>query len=332
MTHLGTQLSALADGQLGPAAADRAMAHVEACRDCAEGLAAAHAARRALGAAFEVRPTADLTARLLALGAPLSTQAQVAPADPGGRRMREDPGAPWADGRCVPLPGSRGGLPSGGLRGDVRPRHVPVAALAAGALGVGLVAVLFALGGEPVASPDQHPGQALGLLSRAADAVEPPSLTIANVDQAGGGAPADVVDMTSLEASPAFAWAGEVPVPAGYRIAAVRTWSAPVPVVEVDLAGPHGLLVVTQTLARLDENAVGGVATEIGDRTVFVLSRSPWQAVWQSGDVMVDVVAEVHSGAVSDLVAAASVRAYDDGAQARFVRGWQNLVASWSSP
>ena len=54
--HLGTQLSALADGQLGPAATERAMAHVAGCAECAAGLAAARESRRALSAAFEVRP------------------------------------------------------------------------------------------------------------------------------------------------------------------------------------------------------------------------------------------------------------------------------------
>lgn len=332
MTHLGTQLSALADGQLGPAAAERAMAHVAACQDCADGLAAAHAARRALASAFEVRPTADLTARLLALGAQQPGLPQASHSGSGRRPVSPDPAAPWADRRCVPLPDTRGRLPLGGLRGDVRPRRLPVVALAAGTLGVGLVAVLFVLGGEPMASPDQHPARALGLLSRAADAVGAQQLTFTVVVDDSVDPSARLVAATALLTDPAYAWAEPVPIPEGYRIAAVRTQDRPAPAVEVDLVGPHGLLVVTQTLARLDERAVGGVATQIGDRTVLVLSRSPWQAVWQSGDVMVDIVAEVPSGAVSDLVSAASVHAYDDGAQARLVRGWQTLVASWRSP
>ena len=331
MTHLGTQLSALADAQLGPAPTARAMAHVAVCPECADGLAAARAARLALTSAVDVRPAADLTARLLALGA-----GQQAP--PSDARARLDPAAPWADDRCVPLPGARGlpgardGLPPGGLRGEVHPRRPPIAAMAAGALGVGLVAVIFALGGEPTATPDQHPAQALGLLSRAAAAVDSPALAIASVDQSSAGSSLGLVDTAGLADVPGFAWAQPVPVPTGYRPAGVRTHAGQVPAIEVDLLGPHGLLVVTQRLARLDETAVDGVETRIGDRTVLVLSRSPWQAVWQSGDVMVDVVAEVPSDAVDDLVSAASVRAYDDGAQARLVRGWQNLVTSWSSP
>ncbi len=325
MTHLGTQLSALADAQLGPAAAAKAMAHVAVCQQCADGLDAARAARLALTSAFEVRPTADLTARLLALGAQQPALTTHGPAC-------LDPAAPWAGGRSVPLPGGRGGLPTGGLHGDLRPRRRPVAAMSAGALGLGLVAVLLAFGGEPTTSLDHHPAQALGLLGRAAAAAESPVPAVTPVGDLADGSSVGLVDAAGLADAPGFAWAQPVPVPAGYRPAAVRTHAGAVPSIEVDLVGPQGLLVVTQRLARLDASEVDGVETLIGDRTVLVLSRSPWQAVWQSGDVMVDIVAEVPSVAVDDLVSAASVRAYDDGAQARLVRGWQNLVTSWSSP
>ena len=327
MTHLGTQLSALADGQLDGAASERALAHVASCPECAEGLAAARAARRALAASFEVRPTADLTARLLALGAQQTPPG--APRTVGGD-ARPDPAAPWADSRSVALPGHRGGLPAGGLTGDVRPRRLPVAAVTAGALGVGLVAVLFALGGEPVTAPVQHPGHTLNLLSRAADGAST-SRSVALV-QEGTTTMLDLAALTGEDGSTACPWAEPVPLPEGYRPAVVRVSDGTVRSVEVDLAGPSGVIIVTQSLARLDEDAVDGVPTLIGDRTVLVLSRAPWHAVWQSGDVMVAVVAEVPSTAVVDLVSAASVQPYDDGAPARLVRGWNSLVASWSTP
>ena len=333
MTHLGTQLSALADGQLSAAAADRAMAHIALCPECAEGLAAAHASRRVLAAAFEVHPTADLTSRLLALGAQQPEHRSTGRARPLDPRTAEDPAAPWSDGRCVPLPTRGNGLPSGGLRGDVRPRRSPAAAMAVGALGVGLVSVLFVLGGEPVTSPNQRPAETLGLLSRAADAAQAPVRAVVAEEAIGqdaslvaGAEP--VAEVTSA----GHGWARTVPLPDGYRVAAVRTSDGAIPSVEVDMVGPHGVIVVTQTLARLDESAVGGTPTQIGEGTVLVLSTAPWQAVWQSGDVMVDVVAEVPSVEVVEVVAAVSVRAYDDRAHVRVVRGWQNLVASWSSP
>ncbi|MFS0705380.1 zf-HC2 domain-containing protein, partial [Cellulomonas sp. 179-A 9B4 NHS] len=40
MTHLGSWISALVDGQLDAAATERALAHVAGCRRCADELAA----------------------------------------------------------------------------------------------------------------------------------------------------------------------------------------------------------------------------------------------------------------------------------------------------
>ena len=127
------------------------------------------------------------------------------------------------------------------------------------------------------------------------------------------------------------AWARSVPVPEGYRVTAVRADDDPVPSVEVDLVGPHGVVVVTQRLARLDLAPSDGLDVPAEPGSVTVLSAAPWHAVWQSGDVMVDVVAEVPSTAVADLVVAAPVQEYDDRPQARVVRGWQNLIESWSN-
>ncbi|MCG7285292.1 zf-HC2 domain-containing protein [Cellulomonas sp. ACRRI] len=84
--HLGDRVSALVDGQLAPAAAERALAHVAGCARCAADLAAARAARRVLSGCDDVRPAGDLTARLLALGgAPVPPGADAA-ARPGDAR------------------------------------------------------------------------------------------------------------------------------------------------------------------------------------------------------------------------------------------------------
>jgi anti-sigma factor RsiW len=80
VSHLGSRISALADGQLSPAATERALAHVATCPQCAAELGAARAARRAVASADIVAPTADLTARLLSLAGP-------APRDGGGERV-----------------------------------------------------------------------------------------------------------------------------------------------------------------------------------------------------------------------------------------------------
>ena len=48
MAHLGYLLTALADGQLSPATAEKVLEHVAACRPCANELAAERRARRML--------------------------------------------------------------------------------------------------------------------------------------------------------------------------------------------------------------------------------------------------------------------------------------------
>ena len=89
MSHLGTRLSALADGQLAPAATERALAHVAGCPQCAAELTAARAARRALAAADDVTPAPDLTARLLSLG----TLPTAPGTPPSGIPQTRDPAA-----------------------------------------------------------------------------------------------------------------------------------------------------------------------------------------------------------------------------------------------
>ncbi|KGM08418.1 hypothetical protein N869_09690, partial [Cellulomonas bogoriensis 69B4 = DSM 16987] len=73
--HLGSQVSALADGQLSPAETEQALAHVVGCPECAAELEAARAAHRALAQAMDVTAAPDLTARLIALGSPEARRA-----------------------------------------------------------------------------------------------------------------------------------------------------------------------------------------------------------------------------------------------------------------
>ncbi|QAY70334.1 zf-HC2 domain-containing protein [Xylanimonas protaetiae] len=103
--HLGVWLSPLADGQLPPAQAERALAHVAVCARCASGLAAERAARQALAAATEVSVAADLTERLMAL----SSTVPPAAGDP----LRERPAPAW------PVAGDTTVALTGPLAGDV---------------------------------------------------------------------------------------------------------------------------------------------------------------------------------------------------------------------
>jgi anti-sigma factor RsiW len=77
VSHLGELLSALVDGELSGAELDRANAHVAACGACRVEANALRRLKHDLHALAEVRDSADITRRLLAM------PAQVAPADPG---------------------------------------------------------------------------------------------------------------------------------------------------------------------------------------------------------------------------------------------------------
>lgn len=303
MTHLGSQLSALADGQLAPDVAERALAHVAGCPQCAEGLAAARAARAALAAAREVAPTPDLTARLLALGAP-------GPLDPPFAARPARP-APLGS-SSMTLPGT--GAYRGSYDGSVLPRKRPVLPVAAAVVALGLVSAAYVMGGEPDVSVDAQPVAALSALSAAAVAVSTPGRGSAD-DPAS-------VDLDGWLAD--HPWAVDVVVPEGHRVAAVHASDDEL---EVDLAGPDGLVVLRQIRGRL---ADVGEVVQVAGRTVRQIAWSPSCLAWQSGDAVVTVVAEGPRSALDPVVAAYPVQAYDAGAPARVGRGWQLLMTAWS--
>jgi hypothetical protein len=171
MSHLGSRLSALADGQLPPAVAERALEHVAGCAECAAELRAARAARDALWSADAVAPTPDLTARLLALGGTGRDGDRPDGTRPAGggavraRRVADFTGS-------VALPGHAPlAVPPGCLRGDVTARRLPRAVLAAAAgCVVVFVAGLAVLGGDPAVVPETQRSYALSLLAAAPDA------------------------------------------------------------------------------------------------------------------------------------------------------------------
>ncbi len=82
MTHLGSRVAALVDGQLPPAEAESLLAHAAACPRCEDLLAQERASRWAVSQAADVRPDPELTARLLAL----SPGPEPHPRHPGRRR------------------------------------------------------------------------------------------------------------------------------------------------------------------------------------------------------------------------------------------------------
>jgi putative serine protease PepD len=162
MSHLGSRISALVDGQLSVADTEKALAHVAVCPECSAELAASRAARRALASADEVAPAPDLTARLLSLGC------SPDPFAPPVRQSRDELASYGA------ASGGLGGR-RGSLRGDVGHRRSSVRIAAGSMAGLGAVAaMLFMLGERPDVVPTVHPGVDLGLLGQAVT-VEPTS-------------------------------------------------------------------------------------------------------------------------------------------------------------
>lgn len=351
MTHLGSQISALVDGQLPPSQAERALAHVACCPACAAELAAARAARRALSAARDLPVDPQLTARLMALGR----------TDPTAVRPPEEAARAWPfEHGSVPLPGSASHqrMPGNCLHGDLRRRSVPARGLALAAVGAGAaVMALFVLGQEPQVAPVAHPAHALTLLGRAGTAQSDVAASGAPLDSAvpggtgtaaGGSAtaalglaprtPATQVPATVTGPDEVIAWlenrdwAAPSALPDGYQLTGVRTDVDGSAALELDLVGPDGLVVITEQHGRLDPQAVGGApVVELGGREVHVLSRAPWHGVWQVGDTVVSVVAEEPSASVEELVGAYPTEQYDAGVAARIARGWHVLTGAWDS-
>jgi hypothetical protein len=302
--HLGSTISALLDGRLGPAEAARAWAHLDACPRCAQELADARVARGALAEAAATPPppaTAELMARLLALqaGAPSPTGAS----DPFTCLSPQD---------RVARTFASGG--AGALRGEVRPRRARGRLLAVPALGLIAVAiVLVALGSRPEVQPTAHPAAVLDLLGDAAAAS-----TL--VDRRDVGTP----DLATLRSA---GWAIPATLPDGWQVTATRWVAGSRTVLEMDLSGPDGNAVVTEQQGHLSATAVEATSSlAVGDRTVLEVSDSPWTVVWQAGSTVVQVVAAQEDVRVDDLVAAFPAGPYDDGVPARLGRGWSTVT------
>ena len=309
MTHLGSWLSALVDGQLTPQQRERALAHVAACDDCAAELAAARAAHSALAACADVCPDPDLTARLLSVAPPTPEGA--------GRTPEPDPfRVPRSDlSQYAPVGGlvrrtwsSRAGSP---LRGEVAPRRLPVRLAVGSVAGVGAVAsLLFVLGARPDVVPVSHPGSDLSLLGQ--------------VPPAAGSVDPALTDTTDVTWSAKQGWTVPEELPAGWRVTGTR-WSGDGSVLEVDLVGPSGAAVLTEQEGRLADAVLRDAQrAEVGGREVVVLSTGPWHVAWQSGSCVVEVVT-THGGDLDGLVSAFPERDYADDVPTRLARGWSTV-------
>jgi len=333
MVHLGTQISALADGRLGPAGTERALGHVAACPECAAELAVTRAARAALANAMDVPVAGDLALRLLALSSAGGrwSWGDAGP-DRGGRGAgprtlrqnledaRQRRARDAMDAPSVPMPGSQREPVRDCLRGEVARRGLPMRSLTAAAVGI-VVVGLFVAGEERAVAPARHPAQALALLAAADGLATDVGLLVTPVSSAAGAA--GTAGTAGDDAS--TAWPA---LPDGYRVVSVHEGAAGT---EMDLDGPYGTVVVIQQAGRLDPAAVlGASVAQVGGHDVHVLSTAPLHVVWQSGDTVLGVVAGGLSPAVEALVTAYPAEPFDDGFAARVSRGWQTLAGAWS--
>lgn len=306
-SHLGSWLSALVDGQLGPADTERALSHVAVCRACARELDAARAARRALASVRDVTPDPALVHRLMAL------QASIPPAEADPLRS---PGraTPYGGAFAPPFPGDAdytGNL----LRRARTGRVARIAAFGAGGLGV-LGMTLFALGEAPVVSPDLSTQATMTVLGRAGeDAAAPGEDVLARLGD-------DDPTSDALAWVAENGWVAPSRLPDGYAVSGLRLVGDEGQVLELDLAGPDGAVVVRQQVGRLEGSAV---------RTVR-LSEDLEHMAWQCDDVVIDVVAEVPDDVLAELVAAFPGRGYDAGVLPRIARGWTTVTGAIASP
>ncbi|MET0789857.1 MAG: zf-HC2 domain-containing protein [Cellulomonas sp.] len=330
MSHLGSRISALVDGQLSVADTERALAHVAVCAECSAELAASRAARRALASADEVAPTPDLTARLLSLAG----SAEPFSGDPFAPPVRQSRDELASYGVASGGLGARGWRSGSSLRGDVGQRR-SAARIAAGSMaGLGAVAaMLFVLGERPAVVPTVHPGVDLGLLGQAvtADPATRQSIdtTAWPVTKDDGSGPAETTQWLR-----AHEWSFPQQLPDGWSVTAVRWAGDDSSVLEVDVLGPDGAtLVVTEQQGRLDTTALAGAPTgEVGGREVYVLSYEPWHVVWQADATVVQVVGSQSSDDAATLVGAFPGGAFDDGVPARITRGWDTVTGALERP
>ncbi|HEY0215233.1 MAG TPA: zf-HC2 domain-containing protein [Cellulomonas sp.] len=354
--HLGSRVSALADGQLAPAAAERALGHVAGCTRCAGELAAARAARRALSCVDDIRPAGDLTARLLALGCgPGGEDRPVRPMTPfvppstrhatftdtpvtatprtsllGGHRLGLSAlGGLGGIGGQGALGGGQGGV----LTGSVTPGRRGLRAVVGSVTGLGVVAAaLFVLGDRPAVTPAAQNAEAMSLLGTAGTSALPAAVTASTGSNGTAGLQDGSSTADYLTWMRAQGWTCPTEVPDGWTVSSVRLRDEGT-TLEVDLSGPVGDLVVTEQQGRLDTDALTAAdRVTVADRTVYLLSTAPWHIAWQSGDTVVEVVSADSSSDVASVVAQFPESGFDSGLPARLTRGWDTLAAAVHLP
>jgi hypothetical protein len=319
VTHLGERTTPLVDGRLAPDAVNRAAAHAATCPACRTALAGEQRVRALLRADPGPQPSAELVARLLALGGPAGPlrprpghvpgTPRPAPLPPPGRLALGagpwEPAAPAAG--CGPRGRQDGTRPSRARR---RSRRARVASVAVGALSLASLGLLgiVALGGWAGGA---------AVTARLGD------LVLAT----GEG---QALDDAALDRLRADGWPCPASLPDGMRLVAARAVSlGRTPAVHLRYSDGRSTVTVVEQRGRLDAGAVpgysravvGGVpllAQQAGGGTYAQPAGGRWHGVWQSGDLVLAVVSDAPAGVVEDVVAALPHDGPDDGAHS----GW----------
>ncbi|RPF27647.1 anti-sigma factor family protein [Georgenia muralis] len=292
MAHLGDDVSALVDGQLPHERAEAALAHLVNCELCAAQVAVERASRRHLSSACDVRPSPELTDRLMAL-------ARDVPEAPQG--VRAAAGRAWAP------------LASGRTRRRLALRSTAVLAGAAGALVV--VGTLAERTGDPAAmlarfaGPERHETELV---------VSADTLTAS----AGGTTAAALTWLGE------HGWAPPVALPEDARITSVTAVEgrSGEEVLELSVVLDGHPVDVLQQQAVLDPDSLTGLSVVDGEN-VFELPGSGTRLVLQSGDVTVLVSAPDDPALARAVAAAFPATEPGAGMGDRLGRGWHTIVA-----
>lgn len=295
MAHLGDDVSALVDGQLPHERAEAALAHLVNCEMCAAQVAVERASRRHLSSARDVRPSAELTDRLMAL-------ARDVPEAPQG--VRAAAGRAWAP------------LASGRTRRRLALRSTAVLAGAAGVVGaLVVVGTLAERTGDPAAmlarftGPERHETELV---------VSADTLTAS----AGGTTAAALTWLGE------HGWAPPVALPEDARITSVTAAEgrSGEEVLELSVVLDGHPVDVLQQQAVLDPDSLTGLSAVDGEH-VFELPGTGSRLVLQSGDVTVLVCAPDDPALARAVAAAFPATEPGAGMGDRLGRGWHTIVA-----